>query len=362
MKKQYTRLILMLVILGAAAFTQAQEFTLRGSIIDGSNKMPLGGANAVAILNSDASTQKGDISNKYGGFSISLKPGKYTLQISFVGYKTCEQAVEILDRNVSLGRLSLNPSRQDLDEVTVTGKVPLAKQLGDTISYNADAYKTNPDANAENLIEKMPGVSVQNGQVQAQGEAVQKVLVDGKPFFGNDPKAALQNIPAEMVKKVEIFDQQSEQAQFTGIEDGETTKTVNIVTRKEYRNGTFGNAAAGYGTDERYLASASVNVFRDKRRISLLGLSNNVNQLNFSSEDLVGVASSGGRRGRGRRSSGGGKVNDFTVNSSGGITTTNAIGLNYTDKWSDQVEITASYFMNRGDNTGENLLNQHLFN
>ncbi|HRD38097.1 MAG TPA: hypothetical protein PLC65_05660, partial [Bacteroidia bacterium] len=116
----------------------------------------------------------------------------------------------------------------------------MATQNGDTTSYNSKAFKTNKDANAEDLITKMPGVTVVDGKVQAQGEDVKQVLVDGKPFFGDDPNSVLKNLPAEVIEKVQVFDKRSDQAQFTGFDDGNTSKTINIVTKAQFRNGVFG--------------------------------------------------------------------------------------------------------------------------
>ena len=120
-----------------------------------------------------------------------------------------------------------------LGEVDIEGSPPPAVQKADTTEFNAGAFKTNPDALAEDLVGKLPGVIVTNGTVTAQGETVQQVLVDGKPFFGSDPTLALRNLPADAIAKIQIFDQMSDQAQFTGFDDGQSVKTLNIITRDE---------------------------------------------------------------------------------------------------------------------------------
>src|SRR5690606_10219043 len=117
-----------------------------------------------------------------------------------------------------------------------------------TTEFHADAFKTTTDADAEALVSKMPGITVQDGKVQAQGEDVKRVLVDGKEFFGDDPNAVLKNVPAEIIEKIQVFDEQSEQAQFTGFDDGNTNKTINIITRMRIREGTFGKFTAGFGS------------------------------------------------------------------------------------------------------------------
>lgn len=228
-----------------------------------------------------------------------------------------------------------------------------AQQLGDTTEFNARAFKTNPDANTEDLIQKMPGVSNADGTLKVNGEEVKRVLVDGKPFFGDDPSAALRNMPADIVDKIQILDQQSDQARFTGFDDGNAVKTINIVTRPGRNQGYFGRAQAGYGTDDRYIATFSVNRFQGARRITLLGMSNNINQQNFSSEDFLDAGGSsgrgGGRGGRGGRGGSGGN-NNFLTTQQGGINTTNAIGLNYTDEWGKNIKVTGSYFFNQTNN------------
>ena len=167
------------------------------------------------------------------------------------------------------------------------------------------------NANAEDLVTKLPGVVVTDGKVQAQGEDVKQVMVDGRPFFGEDANAALRNMPAEVIDRIQIFDRRTDQSLFTGFDDGNGSKTINITTKPEFRNGTFGRAWAGYGTDDRWKTGASVNFFKDKRRITLLGNLNNINEQNFSSEDLAGVLSGsqsgnrGGGPGRGGPGGGG---------------------------------------------------------
>ena len=127
----------------------------------------------------------------------------------------------------------------------------------------------------------MPTVEIENGSVQAQGEDVRRVLVDGKPFFGNDPTAALKNLPAEVIDKIQIFDQQSDQAQFTGFDDGNESKTINIITKPNMRNGQFGKIFGGYGYKDKYTTGGNVNIFKGDQRISLIGQSNNINIQNF---------------------------------------------------------------------------------
>src|SRR5690606_36132287 len=194
------------------------------------------------------------------------------------------------------------------------------------------------------------------------GENVQKILVDGREFFGSDPSIALKNLPADAIDRVEVLDQRSDQSRLTGFDDGSYTKTINIILREDRKNGSFGRVYGGYGTDDRYSAGGSVNLFKGDQRLSVLGLFNNINQQNFASQDLAGVSANssgggGGRRGPGGPGGGGGGGqwggggNNFYVGNTGGIVTTNALGLNYSDKWGKKVNFTGSYFFNNTTNT-----------
>ena len=209
-------------------------------------------------------------------------------EISFLGYKTITR-IHSFRESVELGDLILLEDTKLLGEVVIQGQNVVGEQKGDTTSFNANAFKTQANAQAEDLIRKMPGITMQNGQVQAQGEQVQRILVDGREFFGSDPSIALRNLPADAVERVEVLDQRSDQSRLTGFDDGNYTKTINIILREDRKNGSFGRAYGGYGTDDRYSAGGSINLFKGDQRFSILGLFNNINQQNFSSQDLAGV-------------------------------------------------------------------------
>ena len=366
------RLLFSILFTSVCLSTYAQDFSLKGKLASSTDSTALVGATVQLFSVKDSTKRYYAISDVDGNFSIDkLARAFYKLKITSVGFKDFSNFVNVSKAETNIGTLLMTEDTKVLKGVEVTGQVIPIKQKGDTTEYNALAFKTNPDANAEDLLEKMPGIIIDNGKVQAQGEDVQKVLVDGKEFFGNDPRAALKNIPAEIIDKIEVFDQKSDQAQFSGFDDGETSKTVNIVTKSDMRNGQFGNVYAGYGLDQdRYHAGGTVNIFNGDRRLSIIGQSNNINIQNFASEDLLGVMSGGGRRGRGGggrrggRSFGGGRggvVSDFLVNSTSGITQTNALGLNYTDSWGEKLEVSGSYFFNRGDNNTEQRINRQFF-
>lgn len=348
-----------------AQIAKAQPYSIAGKVADAKDQTPLIGVTVTVAPITDTTKKTGRVTDPDGNFSIeNLNAGKYLLKISYIGFGPYTRMLNMTS-NTNIGTIGLKANTSSLKNVTVTEKQKRVEQMGDTTQFNANAYKTNPDANTDDLLQKMPGVTTEQGKLKVNGEEVKQVLVDGKPFFGDDPAAAIKNLPAEVVDKIQVFDRLSEQAQFTGFDDGNAQKTINIITRSGKNNGQFGKVYAGYGTDGRYTAGGNVNLFKSNRRISILALSNNINEQNFSTEDLVGaLGSSGGQgrggfqrpagmRGGGNRGGGMGVSNDmsnFLVNQQGGITGTHALGLNYSDNWGKKIKVSGSYFFNATDN------------
>ena len=353
----------------------AQSGFIAGKVTDYEDEESLVGANLIISKSGDSTVIYYTVSDENGNFKFEgLAAGDYRLEISYIGYQQLVRPVSLAGESRDLGILTLKKDTTRLKEVVIEEKVVPVRMQGDTTQFDAKAYKTNPDANAEDLIAKMPGIIVENGNVQAQGENVQRVLVDGREFFGDDPNLALKNLPAEIIDKIEVFDQMSEQSRFSGFDDGQTTKTINIVTKAETRNGIFGQLYAGGGTDERYKSGGNVNQFVGERRVSVLGLANNVNQQNFSNEDLLGVLSSGGnrrrRRGGGRGTGGrggagafrrGNNADNFLVGQQNGISTTESFGINYAGQWGKKLSFTGSYFFNQSDNSAIEQLSRETF-
>lgn len=380
MKKKYSiNLVIFCLLLTFSAFGQRpsgqsqQERKFTGQVIDGITKTPMVGANVLVKTVTD-SLLRGTVTGADGRFEIA-RPfiPQVKLEITFLGYKTISR-IHSMRESMELGELILLEDTKVLGEVVIEGVNVVGEQKGDTTSFNANAFKTQTNAQAEDLIRKMPGITMQGGQIQAQGENVQRILVDGREFFGNDPNIALRNLPADAIDRVEVLDQRSDQSRLTGFDDGNYTKTINIILRSDKKNGSFGRVYGGYGTDDRYAAGGSVNLFKGDQRISILGLFNNVNQQNFSSQDLAGVTANasagGGMRGGmmggggfrpgggGGGQWGGGGNNNFFVGNSGGIVSTNALGLNYSDKWGKKVNFTGSYFFNNTTNSLRQITNR----
>ncbi|AFK04723.1 TonB-dependent receptor [Emticicia oligotrophica DSM 17448] len=373
-----------LIIVSISVFAQNSELT--GVVKDAQDNTGVSGASILLINARDSTLRKGVLADVNGAFKLSnLKTGNYKLRISSIGYANLETRVSLGNGLKDLGILKLSENASQLGEVTVREKQVRVEQKGDTIQYNASAFKTNPDATVEDLVKKMPGVTIENGVVKAQGEEVKKVTVDGQEFFGDDAALALKNLPAEVVDRIQVFDRLSEQAQFTGFDDGNSVKTINITTRQNKNNGQFGKIYAGAGDDQRYQSGASVNFFKKDQRLTIIGLSNNINQQNFSNQDILGVLGnsggggmggfgggqgggggmrpqSGGGGGTGPRGAGGGQggggggdAGNFMVGQQPGIAKTTSIGLNYSDNLGKKVKLSTSYFFNAANNGNQSI-------
>lgn len=377
MKRLTFLLILVMNLLPVALMAQGQA-VVNGTVTDRTMGEPLPAATVSIAPISDPSLKSYTSTDGNGAFTFrSMAAGDYVISISYVGFKPMEKKLKVTDskQNYTL-KFVLEEDAQLLGEVSVQGRATRAEQRGDSLQYNAEAFQVMQGSSAEDLLAKMPGIVVEGGTVQAQGEQVKKILVDGKEFFDGDVNLAIKNLPSDIIASIEVFDKKSEQAEFTGFDDGEEVKTINIVTKGGFREGTFGEVSGGYGTDDRYRLNGNINFFNDDRRISVLGMSNNVNQQNFSQEDLAGVMSSGassrgrgGNRGgggngggmKGGGSNGGGNTSDFMVGSLGGVTSANGLGLNYVDQWGDKWKVTGSYFFNQSDNLTQQHTDREYF-
>lgn len=365
---------LLLFFLVSSVAAQAQS--IKGKLIDPATNKPLAGATLILSKAKDTAITFKTVTDSKGAFEFKTLPiDSFILKVSFIGYDNYTRAVKTNSTALDLGTIVISKEIKQLGEVVVVSKTPPTQQKGDTTQFNASQFKVNPDATTEDLIKKMPGITVdKDGTVTAQGDQVKKVTVDGRDFFGDDATAALRNMPSAIVDKIQVFDRLSDQAQFTGFDDGNSVKAINIVTKNGMQNGQFGRIYGGYGTDNRYSAGGNVSFFKGDRRLSLIGNFNNINQQNFASQDLLGVTSGGGGRGFGGGNFGGGGPrggggfggfgggNNFSVGQQSGINTTNSFGFNYSDKWGKKLDVTGSYFFNNSNNTNDQVIkSQTLF-
>lgn len=328
----------------------------------------------VALLNlKDSSVVLGTYSDSLGRFRLNANvSGEYYLRASIQTYEPVYVKVNLDSTKMIRQSIQLTQEIKILKAGVVVGKRDPVTQKNDTLEFTSSNYKVNQDATAENLVSKMPGITNENGTIKAQGEEIKKVTVDGQEFFGDDAAAALKNLPAEVVDKIQVYDRASDQSQFSGVDDGNSQKTLNIVTKAGKNSGQFGKIYGGYGTDDRWAAGGNVNMFLGKHRLSFIGMSNNINQQNFSSQDILGTLgqssnSSGSMMGRGGPGGGGpggrggSDMSSFMVNQQNGINVTNSFGFNYTGFAWKKMKLTGSYFYNNGTNNTSSFLNRTYF-
>ncbi|MDE6831580.1 MAG: TonB-dependent receptor, partial [Muribaculaceae bacterium] len=245
---------------------------------------PLGDATVRLLQASDSSFVQGAIANLDGAYSFhGLKKGKYIVEANYIGFNKGYLDVNVGSQNLTLDTLRLSEGSVMLKEVGVTAiKTPI-KVMEDTVEFNADSYRTAPNAVVEDLLKRLPGVEVDSeGKITANGKEVTKILIDGKEFFSDDPKVASKNLPVNMVEKLQVVDRKSDLARITGVDDGEEETVINLTVKKGMQNGWFGTVEAGYGTDDRYQGTFNVNRFWNGNQITFIGSANNTNDLGFT--------------------------------------------------------------------------------
>ena len=323
-----------------------QPFELTGKVVDSKTGEGLMGA-IIKATSSDGGSGTFAVADSVGSFTLKFEQfGRYEIEYSCIGYKSKTSSQQWIYRGAKLGTTKLKEDATVLKEVTVTGLANRATVKGDTLVYSADAFKVMDGASAAELVNKMPGITVDREGVKAQGEKVQKLTVDGKEFFEYDPQLALNTLPAEVVRDVQVYDKKSDKAEMTGFDDGSRMKAMNLNTKAYKRNGVFGKIYGGggvaFGSSNPLLGSLgdgglykggfNVNIFSGNRRISLLGLTNNVDQTFFDFGDL----------------------NDAKANDSygvavheNGVARANAFGLNFNDDYlGGKLKVSSSYFTN----------------
>lgn len=349
------RILVILILFSPAAI--AQRMSVTGQLSD-SIAGPLTSATVLLLQQQDSTLAGFSVSDAHGNFVIrNMTKGEYFFKVSFVGYSTYVKKISLSGgTDLNLGKITMKQRSMQLGEVVVEAERAPVVVKRDTIEFNAGSFKTKINATAEDLLKKLPGVEVDNdGTIRAQGEQVQRVMVDGKEFFGQDPKLATRNLPADAIDKVQIYDKKSDQTVFTGIDDGQREKTVNLELKEEKRHASFGNSTAGIGTDDRFKATSNINRFNKGNQLSFLGMANNINEQGFTMGDFANF--SGGMQGGGGggpatqtnsdNSQGGPQINTGRQN---GIVTNYASGLNTNQTINhNKTKINASYFYNRLD-------------
>ncbi|MDE3144460.1 MAG: outer membrane beta-barrel protein [Bacteroidota bacterium] len=292
MKKQA---LLLLVISGMVFSAYSQNASVKGVISDTISKINLQNAVISLLRKKDSVLQTYTRANEHGSFEMSdLSKGKYILLITYPDYADYADTFSLAENSsINLGMISMITKAHLLQEVIVKQSISAIRLKGDTTEYKADSFHVQADASVEDLLKKLPGIQVdKTGQITAQGEKVQKVLVDGEEFFGDDPTLVTQNIRADMVDKVQVFDKKSDQATFTGIDDGQKTKTINLKLKDDKKNGYFGKINAGAATGGYHDNQALFNSFRKKQKFAAYGIVSNTGKtgLNWQDQNSTGTS------------------------------------------------------------------------
>ncbi len=345
---------LWLIVLGLQSF--GQSWTLFGDLYDDQAK-PLASGTVVLLNPADSTMEYFGITNGQGHFEIrNIREGAYLLQASFMGFRAFYYPITLpRAEGADVGDILMQPLPVDLEGAEVVGEAVPLQIHGDTVVYNAAAFRTRPDAMTEELLKKLPGVEVDRaGNIKAMGEDVNTVYVDGKEFFGSDPTVATRNIPADAIDKVKVYDKKSDESEFTGIDDGTRNKTVNLELKEDKKKGVFGDVLAGYGSGQHYKASGKVYRFTDKIQMAGLGMINNVNEYGFSFNDYLdfsgGILAMEGGGGSAKIALKGDAA--FPINFGqpvDGLATSGAGGLNFSYSTDKHNRTYISYLINGSD-------------
>src|SRR5690554_292910 len=339
--KQFLVSILILFI---SANSFSQNFKVSGTLIDEETRDPLEAATVFMETAKDSTLLTYTITNRNGKFTLegnsSVK--KARVNISFVGYESFHREIDLTERIQDLGDIPIAFSIASLDEVVVKSRAPITIKK-DTLEFNVASFKTKRDATIEDLLKELPGVEVdENGKIKVNGKDVSNILVNGKPFFGNDPTIATRNLTKEIIEKVQVVDTKTKSEAFTGEEGDKESKTINLTIKEENNKGIFGRVAAGGGIDERLEYAGLFNYFNNDTRLSVLGGGNNINSPGFSFGEIQKMF--GNANSMSMSSSGAFMIDGRSFGYGEGIVNSRIAGANYADVIKEKTDITADYF------------------
>lgn len=335
----------------------SQTITLRGKVLEDQTQLPLESATVYLTRVSDTVVVDYTITERDGGFVMktpkSAKPMQ--LKVSFVGYKTFVKEMQAVDKDQDFGTVKLAENDNTLDEVVLKGEAPPVRIKNDTLEFNASSFKLRPDANVETLLKQLPGVEIDSeGKITVNGKEVNQILVNGKPFFDKDGKIALQNLPSDIINKVQVTDSKTKAEEISGKPASSDAASINLTIDEDKNKGLFGKFTGGYGSDQRYESSILVNYFKDTRKISLLGSANNINSTGFSMNEIFDNMGGGRNYSVWSNDDGSFGINGMQFGGGRGITRSNILGLNYADQWIKDFDTNASYFYTAANTTNNN--------
>lgn len=341
------------IILSLCSFSQNKSFEISGKLITSDTKLPLESATVYLERVKDSSVVTYTISDADGKFVLenSTYDASLNLYVSYVGYKTYYQKVEINKEKIDLKTITMLVDDNQLSEVLIKSRAPITIKK-DTLEFNVKSFNTKKDATVEDLLKKLPGVEVDDeGNITVNGKSVNQILVNGKPFFGDDPTITTRNLTKEIIEKVQIVDTKTKSEAFSGEEGDTENKTINLTIKEENNKGTFGRVSAGGGTDDRWEFAGIVNLFDNDRRFSVLAGGNNTNSPGFSFGEIQKMF--GGGNSVMFSSSGSFSIDGRSFGGGEGIVTSKNIGSNYADVLSKGVDISADYFYSESNSENE---------
>lgn len=370
--KLTTLFFTLLLLLPAILFAQ-NIYTAKGAAIDNVDNVKLFNTSIAVLDAKDSTIVNFTRTAQDGSFNIKgLYKGKFILLMSYPNYADYVEhfGLDSANHEHDFGNINMRLKERLLKEVLIKGTASAIKIKGDTTEFNAAAYIIQPNAKVEDLLKQLPGIQVdKNGKITAQGQTVNKVLVDGEEFFGDDPTLVTKNLHADMVDKVQLYDKKSDQAAFTGIDDGQKTKTINIKLKGDKKNGIFGKGEAGGGSGGYYQTQAIFNAFKTKQKFSTYGTIGNNSRVGLGWEDNQKYGS-----GDNFQFGDGGEIS-FTITNSDdldsfdgryngkGIPLARTGGLHYDTKWNnDKESINTNYKIGsiNIDGTSDNLTQNNL--
>jgi hypothetical protein len=362
-------LLSLIIIFSSVFFAKAQTSKIVGVVRGSTDNIVLNNASISILRAKDSILVKFTRANTEGKFSIgNLKTGDYLLLITYPDYADYIEKFNLKpDETKDFKNKNLLLKSRLLQEVIFKGEAVSMRVKGDTTEFNASSFKVQPNAKVEDLLKQLSGIQIdKDGKITAQGETISKVLVDGEEFFGNDPTLVTKNLRSDMVDKVQLYDDKSDNAKFTGIDDGVKNKTINLKLKEDKKKGLFGKIDAGLGNDNYYTAQGLLNFFNNKKKISLYNTIGNTTRtgLDFTTSQKAGVG--GGNIDISDDGSvsyyfGGGDAFSNENYYGEGIPKIINSGIHFENKWNtDKQSINADYRYGRLNNFGfRNALNQN---
>lgn len=339
----------------ASALSQ-NKYAVSGKVVDDNKKITLESATVYISKVKDSSMVEYTISDKNGNFKLSVSKIEEPvyIKVSMIGYEEYIQQILKINTDKNFGNIILKEAPKTLDAVIIKNDIPPVRIKKDTLEFNASSFKLRPDANVEALIKQLPGVEVDtDGKITVNGKEVNQVLVNGKPFFDKDGKIALQNLPSNIINKVQVTDTKSRKEEKTGAQASSNNASINLTIDEKKNKGLFGKAMVGYGSNKRYESSGLLNYFKNKTKVSVLASSNNINAVGFSMDEVFD--NMGGGRNRNT------VVSGRRLGNGAGITLSNILGTNYSDELGKKVELSGSYYHNSSHTKNTNRTNQINF-